>query len=258
MSDTDPIKTWLIELEGYSADLDDWRQLFHDRTIASVEPSQGRNGNPAYFVRSQRLDNVLDTAAHAHAETLIAQMNGAVALCGGRPARIGWLWYVRSNDKPEPLREISMSWHVPIAWAAAIGGPQGTAQSSPSPDQRALRAMEFAGHSDQAAAALEHFGRPPNWYDMWIAYEIIEEALWDRTPTGARPKPDKARNLRAKRILLMSRNWVPEDDLRKFAESCNFHRHGERRPVTPERSATTGEAQGILARILQCWLEEGP
>jgi hypothetical protein len=80
MADPNPIKTWRIELEGLPTDLAGWQQLFKDRAVASVERSSGRDGQPAYFVCSQRLDNVRDTEAHACAEKLLAQLNGAVRL----------------------------------------------------------------------------------------------------------------------------------------------------------------------------------
>jgi hypothetical protein len=111
--------------------------------------------------------------------------------------------------------------------------------------------MIAAGRSDQTALALEYFGRPNNWYDMWTAYEIIETEIFRSTPKRLRPKGDGA-----KRKLLRSRNWVPKDDLRRFAESCNHHRHGAKKPPTSEENANTDQAHHILSKILQGWLEE--
>jgi hypothetical protein len=101
---------------------------------------------------------------------------------------------------------------------------------------------------------LERFGRPANWYDLWTAYEIIEDALWESTPPNIRPK--RSTKHRRERVLLMSRTWVSEDELHRFSESCNYHRHGEKKPPTPLESANTDEAQRILGRILKKWLEE--
>lgn len=255
MTEPSPIATWLIELKGDGTNLRDWQLSFHDCAIAAVERLPGRDGEPAYFVRSQRLDGVLDTEAHASAERLVAQMSGAMALTGGPRARMSWLWYVRSGEKPEPLKEVVVSVGFAVERLAAIDTGEESGQFAARTEERALRAVAVAEHCDQIAAALEHFGAPPNWYDMWTAYEIIEEDLWKRTPKAERPKPDKGAKLRAKRILLMNREWVSDDDLRKFAESCNFHRPGRRRPLTPERNATTDEAQSILARLLQRWIE---
>jgi hypothetical protein len=118
--------------------------------------------------------------------------------------------------------------------------------SSPPKESRTQKWIKAAEKSDDIARVLKHFGEPTNWYDMWTAYEIIEADLL--------LKGDK--KTKKGRALLRSRNWVSEDDLHKFAESCNYHRHGEKKPPTPEQSSTTDEVGQILTRILQSWLEE--
>lgn len=267
MTDPNPIETWLVELEGRPRDLANWQQLFYDRKVASVEPSPRRDREQAYFVHSQRLDGVPDTAAHATAKRLVAQMNGAAKLCGvtapvtvraddraGQLVRMEWLWFVRAGGKPEPVKEVLRDQSLAIELLAAIGSP--TTEARQPAERRALKAMTAARDYDQVATSLEYFGQPTNWYDLWTAYEIIEDDLWNSTPSKMRPKPTK--KLRAKRVLLMSRRWVSEDDFRKFAESCNYHRHGRRRPPTPEQSTNIDDARQTLARILQSWLEEKP
>ncbi len=257
MADPNPIKTWRIELKGFPTDLASWQQLFNDRAVASVEPSSGRDGQPTYFVCSQRLDDVRDTEAHARAEKLLAQMNGAARLSGRLPAhqpvQMAWLWYVRADGKPEPMKEVSRTIRLGIEWLATAGVPPDAGSSEASPEQRVVKAMIAAGCSDQIALALEHFGRP-NWYDMWTAYEIIEEELFCSTARKLGPKGNKKTKPK-KRDLLRSCNWVPEDDLKKFAGSCNYHRHGRKRPPICEQNASTDQAHQILARILQGWLD---
>jgi hypothetical protein len=250
MTDENPITTWLIELRGCRTNLDDWHRVFRDRTVASVELSAGRDGEPAYFVHSRRFDGVPDTEAHGVATKLIAQMNGAAALCGGQSAQMVRLWYVRSPEKPQPMKEVSVSVESSFEFSATIGPPPEVGRSVTRAERQALRALETAGHSDHVAAALEHFGRLAKWDDLWVTYEIIER-LWERTPPNIRGQPGNK-----PRAILMSRAWVSEDELHRFAESCNYHRHGEKKPPTPEQSANTDEAQRILGRILKKWLEE--
>lgn len=251
MTDPDPIETWLVELEGSLVDLTNWQQLFYDRAIASVEPSVGRDSEQAYFVHSQYLDGVPDTEAHITSGRLIAQMNGAAKLCDGRPVKVKWLWFIRAGGKPEPLKQVSVIGSLPTEWLAGVGDGKPTGRKL---EPRALKAMAAACNDSQVAKAIEHFGQPNNWYDLWIAYEIIEDDLWNSTPRQARPKPTK--KLRAKRVLLMSRKWALNNDFRKFAESCNYHRHGRKNPPTAEQSATLDEARQILARIIQSWIDE--
>jgi hypothetical protein len=85
------IESWLVELEGRPTDLANWQQLFNEGTVASVERASGLDGEEAYFIHSQRLDEVPDTAAHAAAKRLVDQMNGAAKLCGAEPVRMKWL-----------------------------------------------------------------------------------------------------------------------------------------------------------------------
>ena len=251
LADPNPIETWLIELEGRPTDLVNWQQLFHDRTIASVEPFVGRDSEQAYFVYSQCLDGVPDTKVHITAARLIAQMNGAAKLCGGQPVQMKWLWFIRAGRQPEPMRQVSIAASIPIEWLASVGDGKTTGRKL---EPRALKAMAAACNDSQVAKAIEHFGQPNNWYDLWTAYEIIEDDLWNSTLRQARPKPTK--KLRAKRVLLMSRKWALNNDFRKFAESCNYHRHGRKNPPTAEQSATLDEARQILARIIQSWIDE--
>lgn len=252
IDDPNPIETWLVELEGHPTVLANWQQLFRDRKVASVEPSPGRDAEHAYFVHSQRLDDLPDTAAHATAKRLVAQMNGAAKLCGGQPLQMARLWFVRAGGKPQPVKDVSASMASPIAIMTAIGAP--TTAAPASPDRRALTAMTAARDCDQVASALQHFSQPTNWYDLWTAYEIIEEELWRNTPKIQRPKGKE--KLKPRRVLLISRKWVSTDDLQKFAASCNYHRHGAKKPPTPEQNANTYEARQILARILQNWIDE--
>jgi hypothetical protein len=143
MTDENPITTWLIELDGYRRNLDDWHRFFRDRTIASVELGTGRDGEPAYFVYSQRFDGVRDTEAHGVATKLIAQMNGAAALCGHQSARMRWLWYVRSPEKPQPMKEVSVSMESSLEFSASTlsGAPPEARQSVTRAEHHALRAL---------------------------------------------------------------------------------------------------------------------
>jgi hypothetical protein len=257
MADPNPIKTWRIELRGLPTDLANWQQLFKDRAVASVEPSSGRYGQPAYFVCSQRLDDVRDTEAHARAEKLLAQLNGAVRLSDlpvQMPVQMEWLWYVRADGRPEPMKEVSSTTQFGLEWSATVGASPDPGSFAASREQKVMKAMIAASRSDQTALVLEYFGKPNNWYDMWTAYEIIEEGLYFGTPPGLRPKGDK--KTKPRRALLSSRNWVSNADLTKFAESCNYHRHGRRRPPTCEQDANTDQAHRILSGILRGWLEE--
>ena len=249
------IKTWLIELEGPPENLTEWIRFFQDRAVATVERRAGRDGNPALFIHSQRLDGVRDTEADGKARALLAEMNGTIRLFGGKPGRMVWLWFVREGGEPEPMKLVfAQATLAAESLATIIAGAAG--ESAPAPERRGLKALNVAARCEAAAAALDHFGRPSNWYDLWTAYEIVEDDLWNSTPVKTRPKANRKKQLSPRRVLLRDRGWVSEGDLTKFTESCNYHRHGKRRKLTAERSANTDEARRILEPILRAWLEE--
>jgi hypothetical protein len=257
MADPNPIKTWRIELRGLPSDLASWQQLFTDRAVASVEPALGRDGQSACFVCSQRLDDLRDTEADACAQKLLAQLNGAARLSGLpmlSPVQMECLWYVCADGKPEPMKAVCMTMQSDVEGLATVGAsPASGHPDAASRQQKVMQAMDAAAHSDQMALALECFGKP-NWYDMWTAYEIIEKKLFMRTDPKLRPKRDRKTN--PKRLLLSRRNWVSNDALVEFAESCNYHRHGRKRPPTLQQNANEDEAHRTLTKILQGWLKE--
>ena len=175
------IKTWLIELEGPPEGLAEWTRFFYDRAVAAVERRGGRDGNPALFVHSQRLDGASDTEAEGRARALLAEMNGAITLYGGKPGRMAWLWYVREGGKPEPMKMVfAQAGLAAESLASVTAGKAGGGALAP--ERRGLKALSVAARCEAVAAALDHFGRPSNWYDLWTAYEIVEDDLGAARP----------------------------------------------------------------------------
>jgi hypothetical protein len=131
-----------------------------------------------------------------------------------------------------------------------VRNPNGSLSPPPPPaPSLAQKWLAAAGKDGDMAMALMYFGEPTNWYDLWTAYEVIEDELFRSTPRGLRPKPPEGQ-----RALLMNRQWVSESELRRFAESSNYHRHGAKKLPPPDQSATRDEARQILAQIFRGWL----
>jgi hypothetical protein len=140
---------------------------------------------------------------------------------------------------------------------AEVRDAQGDLVPAPPPElSTAQKWIKAAESSEDIANVLWHFGQPTNWYDMWTTYEIIEDAIWRATPNQSRPKGDQTKKRKPRRVLFMCREWVSEDDFEKFAESCNYHRHGARTQPKLNQNATRGEAYVILVQILRGWLAE--
>jgi hypothetical protein len=185
------------------------------------------------------------------ARTLVAWLNGALGVVGGtellairdvgridNDGSIGFFNFASAN--------IAGRGNM-LAGAAVAGNPNVATAPVPARPSFVQRLMGAAEKDDDVASALKHFGQPTNWYDLWTAYEIIEDDLFQSTLQGTKV-------ISSKRALMMSRKWVPQSDLKRFAQSCNYHRHGARKPPTPDQSATRVEARQILAQILRSWL----
>ena len=184
---------------------------------------------------------------------LIQHLNGALSLeMGAEPLNFYGVGHI--DDKGGFNKHLFAELHDRVramdSFAAEGRDAKGNLIPPPPPEaSRTQKWIKAAKGSEDIAKALSHFGQPTNWYDMWTAYEIIEEELWRNTPKTMRPKGKGT--IKPWRVLVMSRKWVSKDDLYQFAESCNYHRHGTKKPPTSAQNSTRDEARSILARILR-------
>jgi len=250
---TSPSARWIIRLHGEEMDIDACERRLDRRFDPRIDHIP-HNGQSIRVLRSSVFDNLQDaTDVLENATGLVAWLNGALSLAvGAEPlairdvgkigsdGSIGFFNFARANLAGRGMM---------LAASGVIGNPNVAPVPAPSWVQKLMSAAE---NDDDVARVLKHFGQPTNWYDLWTTYEIIEDEVSQSTPRGMRPP--RIKGIKPKRALMMSRKWISDSDLEKFADSCNYHRHGARKPPTPSESATPNEARQVLAQILRNWL----
>ncbi len=256
-----PVPGWVARLDGHKSDLAACEQSLKSPFDPSCERVM-ESGKLFWALRSSTF-NHCQTAdeVRVSAITLIKHLNGVLKLTrdaeplkfdgvsrideGGQ---IHTAYFAEFHDRARATDSFIL---------AEFRDAQGDLVPPPPPElsvaQKWMKAAESCG---DIADALRHFGQPTNWYDMWTTYEIIEDAIWNATPNQSRPKGDTTKKRKPRRVLSMSREWVSENDFEKFAESCNYHRHGARTQPKPNQNATRDEARGILVQILRGWLNK--
>lgn len=248
---------WIARLEGREKDLTACERLLELHFDPKIELVP-HNGNLIRALRSRKFDALRTaTEVRTEAETLLARLNGALRLAGNTdPLTFGDVGYIENDGSIHftTFAEARLQLEAMVlVGAAEVRNPDGSLSPSPPPaPSLAQKWLSAAEKDDDLARVLKYFGAPTNWYDMWTAYEIIEDELFCSTPRGLRPKPRKG--MKPKRALLMSRQWVLESEFTRFAESCNYHRHGAKKAPTPDQSATREEARQVLAQIFRGWL----
>ena len=241
-TDDNPIETWLIELQGRAADLLEWKGVFKDYSLATVITAPGRDGEPTYFVASERLDGLKDTEVYRQMADLLQMMNGVAKVHSDNvaPVNEAWLWYQLSDGTRVPLTLVDYRGPVPIetltgvsarALAGSFGPPQQTT------------ALALLARYPLIAEALAHFAEPDNWFDFWKAYEVVEYDIGGGDK-GARGK-------------LKARKWVAASEFDAFCATCNHHRHSRAsKKHAPSALMTRTDARRVLSQLLRAWISE--
>jgi hypothetical protein len=237
MDDSNPIVTWTVELEGRESDLKKWENVFRDRSTAKVMRLPGRNEAPAYFVASERFDDLQDTEVHRVASELLVLMNGTAKIWipETRPVAERWLWFQRSDGSREPMKLVQFTTSVATEFLAGLGAVGLAGFLGPSESDRTVKA---AFGDDLVKEALEHFAQPDNWFDFWKSFEVVEADMGGEA-------------------ALKSLQGVIAADVNAFRANCNFHRHSQRSrryPTILKRALTRDEGRAILRTLLEVWL----
>jgi hypothetical protein len=74
------------------------------------------------------------------------------------PVQMEWLWYVRADGRPEPMKEVSSTTQFGLEWSATVGASPDPGSFAASREQKVMKAMIAASRSDQTALALEYWG----------------------------------------------------------------------------------------------------
>jgi hypothetical protein len=252
-----PSPGWIVQLTGHESDFSCWERCLRPPFDPWCERIP-QDGSFVWALRSCSFDHSQSAAeVRERALPLIKWLNGALsAEMSAEPLKFCGVGCIDNQGRLNShfFAELHDRARATDTFSAEARDANGNLIPPPSPAEasRTQKWIKAATGSGDIARALKHFGQPPNWYDMWTVYEIIEEELWHSTPQPEQPK--RKGKLKPQRVLLLSRKWVSEDDLCQFAESCNYYRHGAKKPSV--QPSTKDNARQILTRILQSWLKE--
>ncbi len=119
----------------------------------------------------------------------------------------------------------------------SLVGPNEQPRSSPSPQpSEAQHCNKVAERDPLLAAALVHFGKSANWFDIYKALECLLQ---------------KAGGERA----FLALNWEPENEVRRLKRTAdwerNWARHAKPRGKPPKDPMGLEDAHGLLGRLLR-------
>jgi hypothetical protein len=221
---------------GTRPDLSIWQKLFHDRKEALVQ-NESAGGETRAFLRSATFDDLQDVTISAASNEFMGILNGAAKAWGAsNSVARKWIWYIRENGSPEPMKLVTADAAMPLSFSATVDT---RALSSPPPPVNALKTVALEKSDAHVAAALRYFEKD-NWFDFWKTFETIRADL--KTSTGDGEKAIQ--------------RWVGKADLSTFKINVEYHRHFTVAKPTPTRSLSEIEARAFLAGIVRQWLLE--
>jgi hypothetical protein len=222
---------WAAELTGQADDLADWETSFHE----PFEPSVKRIvGLTRPVLKSEEFEKMM-TASEVRecARLIIENLNGALrALSGAGRVELGGVLEVDTDGRANTyvFAEGVARGRARVRAASVVGG---NSPITPQPST-AQKWIECARTNDVVADMLIHFGKEPNWYDLYKTYEGV-------------------RDLRRK---LKHKSWKPSS-LDNFTHTANYYRHGlphpakRKPPSNPMKLAVATELiAGIVSSIM--------
>lgn len=234
------VVSWAVELQGEQHDRDATVRMF-----ASGEPRVAHEVDPVIgsvtLLYSKRFDSLTkSTEVMDVARLLVAEMNGAMSVLSRteplRPGRILPLFRDGSRGKPIGLA----SGHVKAgpATLTATGvviGPDGVRRQS---DQRseAQKWLELAQTDDHVADALRFLSGRVTWFELWKAFEEVQESLGGR-----------------QFIWRDDVKWSTRDETNRFTMTAQHFRHAN--TPLPPNPMTFDEALNWLRYIIERWIK---
>ena len=91
----------------------------------------------------------------------------------------------------------------------------------------------------KASEVMRHYAIDQSWYELWKAFEIIEDDV--------------------ERAVMVINKWASKKEMGAFAKSAQYHRHttySKRvRGIRPDELMHYDEARKLLRRIILKWME---
>jgi hypothetical protein len=235
--------SWKAWLDGHAFDLETLSELFR-----KGEPLVAKNPSGEYYLESSALQDPTGQPNPRAAEALVKRINGVgragdqgfrpVHLRGRYTAPDGTTSVVILGDTAEGRSKLTATATVLVNGAPA-----------PQPPPKGPRYVKLAEQDPNVADALRVLGQPGklDWYDIYKAWEIVEQAVggWRQ---------------------VVARGWATKADIDRLTASANHPgisgddaRHA-RMPGNPgpTRTMTINEADGLVRRLVADWIESHP
>ncbi|HEY3954611.1 MAG TPA: hypothetical protein VGM53_14655 [Streptosporangiaceae bacterium] len=231
---------WKAWLDGHQFDLETLSGLFREG-----DPLVALDSPDGYYLASSALQDSNGQLDHAVAEALVKRINGIGRATdqGFRPVRLTGRYTAPDGTTSAVITGLTGE----IRLKGKVGTVLVNGVAVPEPPPKGPRYVKLAEQDPDVADALRILGQPEplDWYDLYKAWEIVEQAVGGSRQVAAR-------------------GWASKADLDRLTCSANHPgisgdsaRHA-RMDGTPKRSMTMSEADALVRRLVATWIESHP
>jgi hypothetical protein len=220
---------WLIELEGYTSDLDELVDQFESPQL-NVKKEGDR-----YYLKSPREFGAFTDASsvRARASELLFLLSGIANLYLGDRVSSAPDAVIRVNDDGTRDRFEREPPRVPVRGKARLWGTKAT---NPTIGESWL---SLARQDENVIDALHFFQEDASWWSLRKVYGVIES------------------DLKGQQSMVAKTLATPEKEIKRFKEWASHYVHGERGKL-PHRDhyppLSLVEADRFLRALLKSWL----
>lgn len=234
---------WKAWLEGHESDLETLGELFREG-----DPLVARDPTDGYYLEASTLQDSTGQLDVNAAEPLIKRINGVARAADQafRPVRLKGRY-----TAPDGATSVVISGETAEARlkARATATVLVNGAPAPQPPPKGPRYVKLAELDPDVADALRVLGQagPLDWYDIYKAWEIVEQAV------GGSKQVD-------------AKGWATAAEINRLTASANHPgisgdeaRHARMKGSPgPSRVMTMGEADALVRRLVANWIESHP
>jgi len=231
MTNTPKIVAWGAVLEGHSFDLLDWAEVFREPFDPWINVIDEK-----YILFSKTLPGgIPQEDAAGRASRLVVLANGLFAMRrGAEPIRDGGLAGLKDDGSIAVhyrMMASSIMGRSRCSGVAVVLGRDGNPILQEPEISREQQIIALAETDDAVADVLTYLQRRHSWFDLWKAFEVVEDDLGSRKAMG-----------------------ISMNKIDKFAETCNYFRHSGVKKHKQRMSLD--EAEATFAEIMLLWINK--
>jgi hypothetical protein len=240
------IADWLVSIEGDSIDLEKLGRYFERTTILVVKEEGDFFIKANSFGKWAQLSDAHDVLQSA--QQLLASLGGVYKAQTGAFSSIRTTGRVIGIDGDGKRHsKVLMSGHGEIILEGIVSRNTRLNQALPNPNAQLADLLQ----SDAVvAAAFRYMGYPTQrWSNLYKVLDTIEADVAKKT--GIRNE-----------LTIVEQGWATEEEMRAFTGTANSQsvlmdeaRHGVLGQKQPKKVLTLGQAEVLLKRIIERWLD---